>query len=242
MKYVTFVVAAAASLAACGSYNIRPLPSQQWEAHVVDKSYVIGEEQTAFVGQPFVRVKDYRASFDPVFVSLSSFSAYLKGETIQYPAGSYAQAMFLADHERTPYHAISPSPPMPGDARLLIDDSGKYRGLAYTEQHSVYRACAHKEFVCITPSNVDFSISHIERVLLDPGFTNFEIIYSGATKETIHLLYREYTPDDLARWALTQNLTYDRADPLIRFRELQIRVIEANNESIRYVVERDGSN
>jgi hypothetical protein len=72
------------------------------------------------------------------------------------------------------------------------------------------------------------------------GWTNFELVYSGASKDSINLLYREYTPDDLAKPAFTQTLTYDRSSSAIRFRDLQIEVLGASNESMRFVVKADG--
>jgi hypothetical protein len=76
-----------------------------------------------------------------------------------------------------------------------------------------------------------------ERCLsLGTGGFRHEIIYSGAAKGVISLLYREYV-DDLARPAFSQVLTYDLADGNeIGLKGARIRVIKASNTGLRYVV------
>ena len=72
------------------------------------------------------------------------------------------------------------------------------------------------------------------------GFVNFELVYGGATRDAIQLLYREYTQSDLARPAFSQTLVYDKSDDAIRFRNLQLHVHEASNDRIRFTVTSDG--
>ena len=54
------------------------------------------------------------------------------------------------------------------------------------------------------------------------------------------MLYREYTPDDLARPAFTQTLSYAAGSNIIRFRNVRIEVATADNEKIEYTVVADG--
>jgi hypothetical protein len=50
-------------------------------------------------------------------------------------------------------------------------------------------------------------------------------------------MYHEYTPDDFAKPAFYQNLTYNLTEgKVIQFRKLQMQVIEANNEEIKLKV------
>jgi len=241
MKKFALGILVVASLAACNPnpYNIRPVTSEQ--RLVNDKNYVIGEERLTYVGQSVIVSKDYSGMPVPAFTSPVPFSVKLRDSAAEYPAGTLVRATLRLDHENTAYFAANPSPPLPRGAMLLIDQDGRYRGLAYSHEYEVYTACDDKEFVCVTPASIDFAQAETLDVIRTEKFSSFEIVYSGATKDTIHLLYREYTPDDLARPAYTQNLTYDRGSPVIRFREVQIRVIEASNESLRHVVESDGS-
>ena len=241
MKKLMLSACAVALLAGCTAnpYNIRPASSEQ--RRVIDKNYVLGEEKVTYVGQPVVRFKDYYGTPAQIFTSPVAFTAKLRDVVVQYPSGTQAQAASLLDHEGVTYFAAGVNPPMPSGAALLIEKSGRFGGLAYTHEDEVFEACDDREYVCVTPAAIEFTPSTTDVVTRTEGFVNFEIIYSGATKDAMHLLYREYAPGDLARPAYTQNLTYDRASPVLRFREIQIRVIEANNESLRVIVEADGS-
>jgi hypothetical protein len=67
-------------------------------------------------------------------------------------------------------------------------------------------------------------------------FRKFELVYSGRTGDSIRIAYREYSPQDLARTAFFQELTYSVSEPVIRFRDLEITVSEATNSSIKFVV------
>jgi hypothetical protein len=53
------------------------------------------------------------------------------------------------------------------------------------------------------------------------------------------MLYREYTPDNLARPAFYQNLTYPKDSSYVRFKQLKIKVNAVTNELIKYIVEED---
>lgn len=68
------------------------------------------------------------------------------------------------------------------------------------------------------------------------GSFKAELIYSGITKNTIHITYREFV-DNLARPAFYQELRYDlNESDLITFRSLKIKVLEANNARIKFQV------
>lgn len=63
-----------------------------------------------------------------------------------------------------------------------------------------------------------------------------EIVYSGVSKGTVSLLYREYS-GNMARPAFSQDLTYDLSEgDEIGFRGARFKVLKATNTSIRYVV------
>lgn len=57
------------------------------------------------------------------------------------------------------------------------------------------------------------------------GGSNFEIIFSGQDASAIRLQYREYTADNMARQAFSQDLTYPREATTIRFRDFSMEVL-----------------
>lgn len=63
-----------------------------------------------------------------------------------------------------------------------------------------------------------------------------ELIYTGRSGSTIGVTYREYA-NDFARPAFFQDLKYDLDDSdTIVFRDWRLRVLEANNQHIRFAV------
>jgi hypothetical protein len=70
-----------------------------------------------------------------------------------------------------------------------------------------------------------------------------ELVYAGRAGNIIRIAYKEFKGSEsfyLARPAFFQELTYDLASSnLIVFRVYRIRIMNANNESISFVVESD---
>lgn len=63
-----------------------------------------------------------------------------------------------------------------------------------------------------------------------------ELIYTGRSGNTIHISYREYKKE-FARPAFYQELRYDlKESDIIVFRHYRIKVLDANNEFIKFIV------
>jgi cysteine-rich repeat protein len=68
-----------------------------------------------------------------------------------------------------------------------------------------------------------------------------ELVYVGLTGSTIRFLYREYR-NDMARPAFSQDPVYDLSQSkLITFQNYKIRILEASNDFVKFVVISDGS-
>jgi hypothetical protein len=83
--------------------------------------------------------------------------------------------------------------------------------------------------------------SHLARVVNESSNSqangqNYQIIFTGITSDSIRMSYREFTPDDLARAAFSQDLTYPLKAKEIRFRNLTIDVISVSPDQIQYKV------
>jgi hypothetical protein len=75
----------------------------------------------------------------------------------------------------------------------------------------------------------------LESIAKEPFFTS-ELVYSGVSQGTVSILYREYKAD-FARPAFSQELKYDLKDGNeIGFRGARIKILKADNVSIKYVV------
>lgn len=65
---------------------------------------------------------------------------------------------------------------------------------------------------------------------------NYELIYDGKSSNTIHIVYREYTSEGFARQAFYQNLKYESTAKTIRFKNINIEILSADNERIVFKV------
>ena len=82
----------------------------------------------------------------------------------------------------------------------------------------------------------------MDSAAVQSGF-KYELIYQGTSRDTVTISYREYQ-QNLARPAFQQDLQYTLADSgvtPIRFRDVQLDIIESDNLGIRYIV-RSGFN
>lgn len=65
---------------------------------------------------------------------------------------------------------------------------------------------------------------------------NYELIYGGKDATGLHIVYREYTKDGLARQAFFQNLNYERNAQTIQFKNTKIEVLSSDNQKIVFKV------
>jgi len=64
-----------------------------------------------------------------------------------------------------------------------------------------------------------------------------ELLYNGREKDTVFLLYREYTGEGIARSPFYQQLRYDvKESSIINYKSLRIEVLNATNEGITFKV------
>jgi hypothetical protein len=86
---------------------------------------------------------------------------------------------------------------------------------------------------------LDLTFTPVRSIEIDQSkpYENYEIVYTGKSGDNVTFVYREYTPEDFAKPAFYQNLTYNLADGKeIQFRKLRMQVIEANNNIIKLKV------
>lgn len=246
-----FCAAATLALSGCATLTagqIIPLSAQNpsTPTHTIDKNYTIGQEGAAFVGEPIVRIKDYWVTHRdtgafrlPVAVTYK-FRPF--GMTEVFPSGTTAQLVGYVMDAGTRLQVVV----LPGKSArafpMLVADDGQFTGqlLNMPAGGKSFVAGKGKPVTLDVGGALVFPPSTVESVSTENGYTNFEIIYAGSNNDSVNLIYREYTPDDMARAAFTQNLTYSRSQPTIRFRNIRINVLSADNESIHYIVQDDG--
>jgi hypothetical protein len=177
------------------------------------------------------RVGDFMTASEDWYVHIPTFSKdFQKGQplriigTVQDGSTRYTAAAFPAGtdfFQRDAGYAV------------LVDEQGHL-------PHKLYMNGFVMSDVDAGPASAVFSTETKETTRTIPGAENYEIVYGGTSNGSIKMTYREYTPDNMARSAFFQDLSYDASSPTIRFRNLTMKVVSANNESIRFVVESDG--
>jgi hypothetical protein len=91
----------------------------------------------------------------------------------------------------------------------------------------------------ISPPDIRFERQSDMTVDTTKPFTNYELLYSGVDADTMRINYREYSPDDLARPAFFQDLTYPVGQPVVRFRDLRLEILSADSQQVRFRVLED---
>ena len=235
---ILFIALALCGLTSCAS--VQPIASAVVTApeHKVDRNYELGKSQQVYVGQPLVRVKDYYEQqaqlqvvrADRAFRML--LPPFIHADVTQ---GAAARVVGTTQRNGKSYRLVVLPDPVAAALRLLINDDGSFEGSAINNFGSEM-GFSYK------PDPPDAKLKGDTATLVDKtkGYINFELVYGGTTGDSIQVLYREYTPDDMARPAFSQQLVYSLASKHIRFRDIQIDVMVADNERIAYTVVADG--
>jgi hypothetical protein len=237
MTLMRFVLLAI--LAGCAS--VQPLPQNATTSgvqHHVERNYELGKLQQVFVGQPLVRVRDYyeQQTLVSVLKADTTFRMLLPPLIhADVPQGAVCRVVGTTSRNDKTYRLVVLPDPAASNLRLLLNDDGTFEGSAIN-QLNAEMGFSYKPY---PPEArlVGDSASTVDRT---KGFINFELVYSGTSSDSIQVLYREYTPDDMARPAFSQQLVYSLASKHIRFRDVQIDVKAADNEQISYTVLNDG--
>lgn len=225
-------VAAASDLAPCGPATNGVVVSTSTVA-----TPLAGSESEAEIGQSMisaVRLDDLATGIK-VLEPFSASGKYV-GATfqVQIPAGDYPylkgstggavavpDAVFKYDRERKPRRGFGAPDVTMRIAPSNVADIEVIVTFGIPQQMVVAEHPPFKPTAC---TRVD-----------KPSFRR-ELVYSGSSKGTVKLLYREFS-NDFARPAFSQDLTYDLADgDEIGFRGARFKVLKATNTSIRYVV------
>lgn len=211
--------------------------------HRIDATYTIGEAKEVFVGEQMLRVQDYYATISESGASSTRLTP-TESFTLRVPPFS-SVSLTPADSvtvtgttERggSTYRLVALPGASTQQLRFLITSEGALEGSAINNLGAKMGWSYDPQ-----PASVRFiQTPSATRIDATKGFTNFELVYGGMSRDSIQVLYREYTRDDLVRPAFSQTLVYERGISSIRFRNLKIEIHESTNERIRFTVVADG--
>lgn len=133
-------------------------------------------------------------------------------------------------------------PIMPGGV-LSLDRATDTRCLVDVNHDKLFEASMFAEHEAYFPlkGKVPYSVA-IKDTLLGEARDNIqrELIYQGYAQGVLRFAYREYV-GDMARPAFSQDVTYEKpgeGPTIVGFKGARMRVIDANNTTIRYVIEK----
>ncbi len=221
--------------------SVQPIaPVLSAPEHKVNRNYEIGKQESVYVGQPLVKVSDYYAQRAQVQVVRASqpfvMSTGFLGVSARVAQGEALRVVGSTQHDGKAFRVVHIQQPDMFGFNFLINDDGTFSGAAISSVTGAYQMGS----LMPVPPDVRLVEDAVTAIDKAKGYVNFELVYGGTTGDSIQVLYREYTPDDMARAAFSQQLVYSLASKHIRFRDIQIDVSEANNEHIAYVVTADG--
>lgn len=232
MKFIAAVLAA--GLVGCaattypGGIGLVPAEGTAQSERITEANFTIGEVRTAVVGEPLVRVKDFR--------QVNTTRPRLKASEVAVVTIGPAQVTVdprqiyekRRDVDRNLFAIVGPY-------ALGLDAEGTLNGTALQMNGiDVYAPTAGP--VMSAPASLRFVSTDEKGSTVAAEGENYEIIFTGRDAGSIRFQYREYTSDDMARAAFSQDLTYPASASTIRYRNLTIAVDAVGSDSITYRV------
>lgn len=233
------------------SQQVRPSPKVHVDStRIFDKNYELGQKLIAYVGQPIIKVKDYKVknykseymkpSSD--FVTSGGMGDFIK---IYGKQGENYKTGDTSKIDGVEYTVVFINHPDGGRRGLLISSKGKVHSKILAEVPDWYGRPTG-QFVTVLysfdtlPEDVVFTSVNREEIDVNAGYMNYELIFGGTDGKSITISYREYTSKDMARPAFYQNLVYEVGKDKIRFKDTVIKIHSIDSEQVVYTVLSDG--
>lgn len=242
-------------LALTGCSGVSPMQ------HVYLKNYKLGEIQTAYIGEPIIRIRDiyrevnsesnkkcfYVTPSNDFIISgvytkkLFNRNLHINGSSKEhYPlndskdSGGAIYSIFdITDNNNKTYG-------------LMVDSNGKIHVEAVYDDNHDRSSRYDLHNAVLSPDNttmiVTDKIAPCYRYRAPDeyvGNNNFELLYGGINNVTISITYREFTRDNLARPSFYQTIVYETSAKEIRFKHFKIAIVNVTNEKIEYKIIED---
>lgn len=236
-------------------------------SYIIKTNYVLNETKSANIGSTMIRVQDFRidqtfkeiirTKSTPVLTPKHDFVVKGIYKLKKLTAGTEHTVSFDRNKTLTPigslnlrsesYYVIEIPP-----YAYLVNEAGSFAKNLFLSRDDRH---FHLNEISIEtdPVDVAFEVMHQgnkdtaerseekseARPLTRNDEINYELIYGGKDATGLHVVYREYTSDGLARQAFFQNLNYESNAKTIRFKNLNLEIGRADNEKIIFKVIED---
>lgn len=202
---------------------------------IVDiKSYTIGEEANVYVGNKIISRKSYETLVTSNYVRPSN--------EFSFTGGLSSVAVSLNGNQTEKYKIVG----FNELGNQAVSIPGSHLAFGITKEGLWDKTVASASFwtspvgsgspYTLTPDDTKFIKSESSTPLSSKDYINHELIFTGFGSDGIHLLYREYTFNDMARTAFQQELVYPINSKEIRFRNYNIKVAPKLPSELTYTV------
>lgn len=228
-------------------------------------NYMLNDVKKSYVGSAMIKVEDFTVKniTRDIDLSNSSFTSaqdfeisgmFLRRKspiesannrdiiTIKFDKNSIFNVIRKISYNNNLYYAVTNNN---SEYIFLITTDGHFVSDKYLRKESDYYLFTDTNMKMI-PKEIIFQVKQNEtekQQVLSKEFSipevNYELIYGGKDLTGLHIIYREYTKDGIARQAFFQNLNYEGNAKTIRFKNTNIEVISADNQKIVFKVLED---
>lgn len=223
------------SLAGCTT-SMQLTPTNTGKISQVDqKNYTKGVAQTVYVGEKIIARKLYKTFVQSNYVEAT--------QNFTLSGGIGAVAISENGSQGDKYKIIG----INEKGSLAVAIPGTHLAFGVTEFGLWDHTIASPSFwnspvgggvnYQLQPATTKFNKVESATPISDGEYDNHELIYTGIGSDGIHLLYREYTFENMARSAFSQELVYPTNSQYIRFKQYKIKVTKVSASELTYIVE-----
>jgi hypothetical protein len=216
-----------------------------WPKLVIEKTYKIGQEATSTTGSSFIRIGTValRQAYRPRYDWQPPNSL---GGIVSYPQIKVTQIWFVQGIRHGNIVTVS-SPTwkpimygkVPAMMPWLLDINPDGTVPQEVDVYDSYNVKYPLKWELPDRKLFDRIPDVPEEIRESYDAFKAELIYNGISKNTIKISYREFVRD-MARPAFYQELNYDLDQSnIIQFKSLTIKIINADNSSIKFIVLED---
>lgn len=234
---VVFAGLAAFVLAGCAT--VQPVQSGSATRQIVeDRNYTLGAQRTVQVGESVVRVRDYVVLRRPVAGLRATEDFRVRGGyDIAFTEGEMVRIGGTRLVDGRTLYVVPQAATQLGMAayvNLQVDADG-------VVQNQILGPLNQTLIFGVTPEPSSARLQPVMREEIAAGepYSNYELIFNGFDGQAMRLTYREYSPEDLARTAFFQDLSYPISARTLRFRALAIDVVSVGENGLTYIVRAD---
>lgn len=230
--FIGLLLSACATPAKMTRIDIAPTEAIQSTQRVeAEKNYVVGQIQTAYVGQPVIQRKAYLVSIQDKYAGIPAMDISVSSPNVSFmlKQGIAYPATYQVEVDGKRYSAIEvvfEEEPY----QILMDETGLVSNKVIAPGNKV------ETLVNVSPMNARVQISRPGDVLRRDFQEWVELIYSGFSNNQINLSQKQYTEQGTPLPNMSEALTYPANSEHIRYKSVKIKVHKADGEVLIYEV------